>query len=440
MSNPKATGPDNRVSRRNFKLSSLEMLLAAVVVVGVLYLAAVWVGGLFSSDQANLPGQQAGTPSEQVNQALGRAEKALAQLESMRKDLDALGKQVEELSAGGGSKDAGGDPRLARRVSGLEERLGGLRQDLTRVAKVADDERKLDKRLSALEKRAEGPSAVESDLNRLAKRMSELEKGFEAQKSAEHAAADLAKRVTVLEADTAMRGAGASSPALARRLESLEAAQKTLKTDVGAATVTLPSLETRLQRLELAQQKRAAVSAVRAPVPDGELAGKVESLESAVARLEKQAPGAPDQAAAERQAELERRLALLDKAQQRLEDKLNAAAGGVTTAQLDRRLDRLEGKVSTEAPGPGTSRAVEPPAPAQSEQAPAPSENAVAAPSRATPQNKQVNHKVRRGETLFGLARRYGVTVDDLRRWNPKFQKRSTLYIGENLLVYPANS
>ena len=45
-------------------------------------------------------------------------------------------------------------------------------------------------------------------------------------------------------------------------------------------------------------------------------------------------------------------------------------------------------------------------------------------------------HVVRRGDTLWGIAQRYGTTVGDLRRWN----RVGTLHPGQRLTVYPPPS
>ncbi len=46
-----------------------------------------------------------------------------------------------------------------------------------------------------------------------------------------------------------------------------------------------------------------------------------------------------------------------------------------------------------------------------------------------------VKYKVRRGDTLIGIARKFGVTVSELRRWNA-LNSRGTIYAGQRLKVY----
>ena|SRR5690554_2046338 len=45
-----------------------------------------------------------------------------------------------------------------------------------------------------------------------------------------------------------------------------------------------------------------------------------------------------------------------------------------------------------------------------------------------------VNHEVKMGETLYGIARRYGCTVEQLKAWNPHL--KGTLKAGETLVIY----
>ena len=47
-----------------------------------------------------------------------------------------------------------------------------------------------------------------------------------------------------------------------------------------------------------------------------------------------------------------------------------------------------------------------------------------------------VLHRVRRGETAHLIAQRYGVTVEDLRRWNPRCFRRGHLLAGVTLRIY----
>ena len=49
-------------------------------------------------------------------------------------------------------------------------------------------------------------------------------------------------------------------------------------------------------------------------------------------------------------------------------------------------------------------------------------------------EESKIYHKVRKGQTLGGIANRYKVTVAQLKRWNNL--KSNTLRIGQNLVIY----
>jgi LysM repeat protein len=54
-------------------------------------------------------------------------------------------------------------------------------------------------------------------------------------------------------------------------------------------------------------------------------------------------------------------------------------------------------------------------------------------------QTKAVYHDVVAGETLYGISRRYGLTVDELRRLN-KLEPEATIYPAQRLLISPADN
>jgi LysM repeat protein len=49
-----------------------------------------------------------------------------------------------------------------------------------------------------------------------------------------------------------------------------------------------------------------------------------------------------------------------------------------------------------------------------------------------------VTHRVRSGDTLSGIARRYGVTISQLVAWND-ISKNSVLRVGQRLVVRRGN-
>lgn len=50
-----------------------------------------------------------------------------------------------------------------------------------------------------------------------------------------------------------------------------------------------------------------------------------------------------------------------------------------------------------------------------------------------------ITHTVKRNETLGKIAKRYGVTVNQLRNWNPKLKKNSMLKIGQKIIIQRSN-
>jgi LysM repeat protein len=52
---------------------------------------------------------------------------------------------------------------------------------------------------------------------------------------------------------------------------------------------------------------------------------------------------------------------------------------------------------------------------------------------------KALYHRVRVGETLYGISRRYGVTIEELRRLN-KLSQEATIYPDQKLLIRQGDS
>jgi membrane-bound lytic murein transglycosylase D len=53
-------------------------------------------------------------------------------------------------------------------------------------------------------------------------------------------------------------------------------------------------------------------------------------------------------------------------------------------------------------------------------------------------EGSRVTHRVRSGDTLSGIARRYGVTISQLAAWND-ISKNSVLRVGQRLVVRRGN-
>ncbi|TYZ06788.1 LysM peptidoglycan-binding domain-containing protein [Hymenobacter lutimineralis] len=85
------------------------------------------------------------------------------------------------------------------------------------------------------------------------------------------------------------------------------------------------------------------------------------------------------------------------------------------------------------APAPAVAAATPTPAPA----APVPVKSAPAAvPEVSKPTTARLQHTVQKGETLFSIARRYGVKPKQIQEWNAKAD--NGVKIGEVLAVEPA--
>ncbi len=83
--------------------------------------------------------------------------------------------------------------------------------------------------------------------------------------------------------------------------------------------------------------------------------------------------------------------------------------------ELSRRMDRLENKITTVAPGPQAS---------------------TTAPKKGTPESKVEYHEVRPGETLFGISKEHGLSLEQLCRLN-QITLETPIHPGQKLLVSP---
>ena len=57
----------------------------------------------------------------------------------------------------------------------------------------------------------------------------------------------------------------------------------------------------------------------------------------------------------------------------------------------------------------------------------------VAAVFETAPEPEPMIYRVRRGDSLYGIARKYGTTVDELKAWNKL--RTSRLQIGDRLVI-----
>jgi LysM repeat protein len=207
----------------------------------------------------------------------------------------------------------------------------------------------------------------------------------------------------------------ASVASLETRLQNLERTTPKAGAAAGVAAASLALMETRLHKIEATlAQTSESLRKVRAPVADPELMQRLERLEKAGGAAKRPS----DKQLAERAKKIDQRLVNIDK---RLAELTKAQA--LTSRHLAGVMDKT--KEQPAKPATRISHLNQKP-----EKKP---EKRVEKPQHKT---RLVTHTVRRGQTLYGLARRYGVKVADIRRWNPKLQNRKNLWINEDLIIY----
>ncbi|MDB4444550.1 LysM peptidoglycan-binding domain-containing protein [bacterium] len=96
---------------------------------------------------------------------------------------------------------------------------------------------------------------------------------------------------------------------------------------------------------------------------------------------------------------------------------------------LTKEFDRVQKKmVAVEAAKPKAAK----PKPSKPPVQPKP------VPPKLVPRSQGLFHEVNRGDTLYQISRKYGITVDELRRLN-KMTKAQSIQPGQKLLVNPGN-
>ena len=483
LSSPKLpTG--NRGGRRSFRLSPLEIGVAILVAMGGVYLIYVLLSGLFGGG-AEAPTPTGGPLGQGINPArldkvLSVAETANRQIKDLEKRLAEMDKRLKQAGAQGAAPAAGGgNPKLAARVQALEKRLAELPAAPAAGGKAADPKLasrmdKLEKSLADLDKQNEKTAkSLDASQAKLSPRLTQMEKSLAAlDKQSQGMAKDLKKlapakgedklAAKVAELEKQLKDQAKSAPAPAKldqRLASLEKQVKDLAQRPplkgGAAAVASPELAQRvmgqgkvlggltasmgrLQRDQERLAKQVGALAVAAPTLKGAplasplLAQRLSGLEKQITSLKQSQarPSRQELEAAKRLASLEKELDRVKKqaaAAVQADPKLNArlrslekqlAADNKDERVMDRRLDLLEKKVSRVA-----TLAKARPAP-------------VAKPSPPVePKPVRIIHLVRPGQTLYGLARTYGVKMRQIKEWNPRLGTRDKLYIGEKLVI-----
>lgn len=483
--------------RRNFRLSPLEIGVAILVAMGGVYLLFVLLSGLFGGvaeapEPAGGPVGQGVSPAR-MDKMLSAAEAAGQQLQILEKRLVELDKRLTQTVQQGGAPATGGaPPKLAARVQALEKQMAelpaapaGKGKGKAADPKLAARVDKLEKSLAALEKQNQGLAKdISAEQDKLAPRVAELEKTLAAvQKQNQDLAkelkrrepspeqAKLAARVAELEKQ-AQAGTAATPPApdkMGQRLASLEKQMKSLASRPaargGAAASpdlaqrvegqgkVLAGLTTNLGQIQRGQErleKQVGALATATPLVKGAplaspmLAQRLGGLEKQMTALaQAQArPSRQELAAAKRLADMEQELdevrkqaAAALRADPKLSARLNSlekrlAAENSDGRDLDRRLDLLERKIASVA-----TRAATRPAPAARPASAAGTATAAAPAGAGETKPVRIVHIVRPGQTLFGLARSYGVKMRDIKEWNPQLGTREKLYIGEKLVI-----
>ena len=136
-------------SRRSFRLAPLEVMLGALIVVGLLYLATIWLGGLMAPEPEATTQARASVPSGQVKQALSASKKAIDRAKELDKRLATMSSRLDKLAAAEKKITARTPAGLERRLNGLEKQVATLGQG-GRPAPAADT--KLKARLDALDR------------------------------------------------------------------------------------------------------------------------------------------------------------------------------------------------------------------------------------------------------------------------------------------------
>ncbi|MCB2228737.1 MAG: LysM peptidoglycan-binding domain-containing protein [Desulfarculaceae bacterium] len=491
LSSPKLP-PTRGGGRRNFRLSPLEIGVAILVAMGGIYLLYILLSGLFSGgdrvvENAGVPADLNPARLDKVLSAAEAAQRRLSQLDKRLIELDkrltkaasgeappsgkgggdpklaarlaALEKQVAALSAapaGKGGKPGKADPKLAGQVQGLEKQLKEMEQanqklsaQVEKLAKAAPVDPKLAAQVKGLEKQVAALSkakpVAKTDDN-MRKRLEELEKQMVllAQQPAKGAAKgaavvppQLVQRVVgqgeVLSGVTTTLGKMEREQE--RREKKLEQRLRGLEKRLSSGGKAVAADDKRLAALEKQVASLAAAKPGVASPAEAKLNQRVAELDKRLSALAK-ADAKGDRSDAQRVAALEKELARVRKeaaaarqADPKLAARLKAlekklAVDDRQEQQVDRRLDQLEKKVASVA-----SR----PAPRPVASAP---RRAVRPATPSVPQLVRITHVVRPGQTLYGLARDYDTTLNQIKAWNPKLAQRNKILIGEKLVIY----
>jgi membrane-bound lytic murein transglycosylase D len=192
-----------------------------------------------------------------------------------------------------------------------------------------------------------------------------------------------------------------------------------------------------LARLAKLEKDLAARPTPAAAASDPQVLARLDKLEKDLAAR----PAASPNPAAAALVQQESRLQRLESGLQDTREGLNHARAPQGAPQGDpqvlERLARLE-KALAQRPVSQTPDQPEA-APAKTAAPKVESRPSAKQASRAENDARKVSHKVRPGETLGGLARRYRVNENDIVRWN-QMGTRRLLLKGETITVFPGQS
>lgn len=339
--------------------------------------------------------------------------KQLAELDKQLKNKDklagqdtkALSQRLDKLTAAMEhlEKAAKDNDKTGQRLAGLEKQLASIEKSV-----LSKD----DKKLSSIEKNiAFLAKAEKDDVKDLLSRLEALQKMVKQNPAG--ADEELAKRLSGLEAELAKleKAAASGEPGskpdteLVQRVESLETEVGWLKEDTSEkerSTAAKAEMEKRISRIEtnVARLIRS-LTRVQAPIPDAETLNRLTKLERQVAAADGGELG-------QRQKNLERRM---DSLANLLANNLNSQGN----TALYQRLTALENRLGTIA---GTRQGP----------------TIAAARATATPAKRFI-YTVKAGDTLYRIAKKHAVTVEDIQRWNPHIGSGNKITIGQELVI-----
>jgi LysM repeat protein len=385
--------------KRSFRLSPLELLILGLIILGVLYLVTMWFQSFSAAGQS--PGGMAVAPAE-LDAALAAADRLEGKLNAFDQQLAALGKRIDDWETALKKSPSGQTlPALSERIVNLEKRVAnaapnkGLANRLEKLEKRTSQTELSERRITALDKREQAQQEVV--LNRLDKLERDVAEPLKAQTRNETALATLNRRLKNLESlfdkkfmeqQKGQSKVGAYLEVINNRLKHFESTERRQKTQSTQQDVKMDSrLDTMEKRLAKGEQGSQEADKMLAY-----LAGQVGELKRGIQNM------------------------------QRRVDKVEQTPPSQTASLQPAPEPAPE-------PLPQTAQTSQP---AESSQSQAVQEPKASAPK---PKIRVLRYRVRKGDTLYGIARHYKVKIYQLRDWNPKLKGRKYLYAKETLQI-----